>query len=415
MKLTRPPRKVYSVSTKQRPLFKYFFIALVVAGVAVISMEVIVGLSRESAHPESTSSVSKPQPKSVARTASASTPEQCLANLPLNFLVGQTLMVGIESDELTRQASLFKQYNIGGGLLMSAPANPSGSSIEQFKNSAASLGVPVLISTDEEGGGVQRFSVLGTLPSPEQAAVTMSPAQIQNLVATHGEKLKAIGIDMILGPLADVAPAQGSAVLGDRIFSSNPQTVSTYALAYVNGWEAAGLLPTLKHFPGMGSASGNTDNESATTPPLSYLQQHDFLPYEGSINSTGTAVMVGNQTVPNWSNGPASLSPTVDAYLRGVLGYKNNLLITDSLNAVAVTNVMPEAQAVVAAIKAGNDIALFVEPSSTNLTTDQNLFAQMETNLENAVNNGTIPKSQLLTSVARKLSAEHVSACSLSS
>jgi beta-N-acetylhexosaminidase len=322
-------------------------------------------------------------------------------------------MIGLPAADMSAQTQMLTDYKIGGAAVMTAPLNIHDGSILQFKKAAGSNGVPLLIATDEEGGAVQRFSVLGTLSSPEHVAFTMPAAQAQSMISRHGDLLHAIGIDMVFGPLADVAPAYGSSPLGARVFSSDPTTVQAYALAYVKGWQAAGMLPTIKHFPGMGSATGNTDYGPATTPALSQLKIRDFIPYDGAMANTGTAIMVGNQTVPGWFTGPASLSPIVDNYLRTELGYKNNLVITDSLSADAVTALTSESQAAVAAIVAGNDIALVVEAPDTNLTQNKALVASLTSALRQAVDGGTITKKQLETSVLRKFNAQHIDACTV--
>src|SRR6185295_5796265 len=123
------------------------------------------------------------------------------------------------------------------------------------------------------------------------------------------------------------------------------------------GWQDAGLYPTLKHFPGLGSATGNSDFQPSVTPPFENLVNKDLVPYK-KLNKSGTAVMIGNQVVPNFTNIPASLSPTVNKYLRNDLGYKDNLIITDSLDAKAVTENYSEASAVVYALISGNDMAV---------------------------------------------------------
>lgn len=350
-------------------------------------------------------------PTTSEQSQPARTVEQCADSLPVSFLAGQVLMIGIQADDLSSQAAIFKRYHVGGATLMSAPTNPYDGSIKRFKKEAGSRRDPVLISTDEEGGEVQRFSALGSLPAPEQAASTISPRKAQQLVTYVGRKLKAVGVDMVLGPLADVSPEHGSGPMGSRVFSSNPYAVSTYDRAYVHGWQAAGLIPTLKHFPGMGSASGDTDYEPATTPPLSSLKKRDFIPYK-ELAKSGTAVMVGNQTVPGWFKGPASLSSTVDRYLRKTLGYENTFIVTDALNAVAVTDVATEAHAVVDAIAAGNNMALIVESSSSPSSNTQ-FIKYLEAGLEKAVSKNAISKQQLANSVLRKLAAQHIAACSL--
>lgn len=338
------------------------------------------------------------------------TAEQCASSFPLDFLAGQVLMVGVQGDSLQSQAAVFADYGIGGAIMMTAPASPLDGSIGRFKAAAASHGVQPLVSTDEEGGIVQRFASLGRLPAPQTVAATTSVSAAERAVAAHGRQLKAAGLDMVLGPLADVAPLNGTSPLGSRVFSSDPARVKSYAAAYVDGWRAAGLLPTLKHFPGMGSATGNTDYQSATTPPLSSLKSHDFLAYRG-LAATGTAVMVGNQVVPGWSGGPANQSGTVVDYLRSQLGYKDNLLVTDALNAVAITNAKSIPQAVAGSLEAGMDMALLVPPAGTAAT--RQLAAGSEAALKAAVQQGELPKARLVAAVLHKLAAQHIAACSL--
>lgn len=344
----------------------------------------------------------------------ALTQEQCAEKLPVHVLVGQVLMVGLAGSQLSQQTDIFKKYHVGGAVIMSSPADPYDGSILAFKKNGGSREDPLLISTDEEGGFVQRFQDLGVLPAPATVAHAYNTAQAETMITRQGIKLKTIGIDMVLGPLADVAPLQGTSVLGSRVFSNNPSVVSDYVAAYVKGWQTAGLLPTLKHFPGLGSATDNTDFRPATTPPLSSLQQRDFLPYP-PLASSGTAVMIGNQNVPGWFSGPASLSPEANAYLRDTLGYANNMVITDSLDAAAITSTMSVSAAVVKAITAGNDMAIIVAPDPSSMTQDLNLslIEQSAAALERAVQDGTLPKHQLAVSVVRKLTAQHVLACSL--
>lgn len=323
-------------------------------------------------------------------------------------------MFGLPADEMADQAALFKHYQVGGVVLMTAPANPADGSIKAFKHAAASRGVPLLVATDEEGGEVQRFSVLGVLPAPADVVQMLTPPEAQQLIAAHAKKLQSAGLDMVLGPLADVAPQQSESPLGNRVFSNDPSVVRDYALAYVRGWQSAGLLPTLKHFPGMGAASGNTDFTPATTPPLASLKQRDFIPYTNAA-ATGMAVMIGNQNVPGWFVGPASLSPIVNQYLRHTLGYQNNFIITDSLAATAVTSALSIPDAAVKAIAAGNDMVIIVNPDAAIISADANrqLMHDTAAALQKAVQNSVITKQQLAQSVLRKLAAQHVSACAV--
>lgn len=351
-------------------------------------------------------------PPDVSRQKPIVTALSCVEEQPDGFLVGQVLMIGVSGQNLAARAALFRQLSLGGVVLTSAPLDPSDGSIQVFKMAAVSLGVSPIIASDEEGGMIQRFSALGTLPSPQEVAAVMTPAQAQQMVTQYGQKLKAAGVDMVLGPLADVAPAQGESVLGNRVFSDDPHTVAAFDRAYVQGWQAAGLTPVLKHFPGMGSATGNTDYTLATTPPLTSLQQRDFIPYEGGMADTATAVMMGNQTVPGWFSGPASLSPAADSYLRDTLGYHANLIITDSLSAVAVTSVTDQATAAVDAIIAGNDMAIVADPPG-DMHSDTALLQKIQAGLTAALHDGTLTRRRLAEAVARKLQTQRVDPCTI--
>jgi beta-N-acetylhexosaminidase len=356
-------------------------------------------------------------PSGVVRpmsSAAAKTALECTARMPVEVLAGQVLAIGLPANQMAAQAAMFKQFHIGGAVLMSSPANPNDGSIGQFKSAGGAAGWPLMISTDEEGGLVQRFTTLGVLPAPATVAVNDSTSQARALIASHGSKLKGVGVDMVLGPVADVSPDTGTGPLGDRAFSRDPGVVSSYARAYVQGWQDAGLLPVLKHFPGLGSATGNTDFVPATAPPLSTLVARDFIPYR-ALSGTGTGVMVGNQTVPGWFSGPASLSPTAVAYLRETLGYGDALVVTDSLDAKAVSSTTSFSAAAVQAIAAGSDIAIIVGSDPRGLTPQLNqaFISQAVTALVQAVQNGTLSKGRLVDAVARKLAAQRLAPCSL--
>ncbi len=159
---------------------------------------------------------------------------------------------------------------------MTWPAGATGAQLRAFKRAGK---LPLLISTDEEGGTVQRFRRVGVLPSASKVASTMTPAQAEQMIAAHAAKLHALGVDVANAPVVDVRPLQGLGPIGSRSFSTDPNVVSAFASAYVKGWESAGVLPVLKHFPGHGSASADSHTAEAVTPPLSQLRQRDLLPY----------------------------------------------------------------------------------------------------------------------------------------
>jgi beta-N-acetylhexosaminidase len=166
------------------------------------------------------------------------------------------------------------------------------------------------------------------------------------------------------------------------------------------------VVPVVKHFPGEGSASADTDVAPAATPPLSTLQQADLLPFEAAIRSGLPAVMVGNASVPGLSTAPASLSPSViTGLLRRQLGFQG-LVLTDALSATAISATgltVPEAS--VKALEAGADMVVF--DSATPDTDARAVVAAVEA----AVTSGALPPGQLDQSVGRVLDAKRVDLC----
>jgi beta-N-acetylhexosaminidase len=164
-------------------------------------------------------------------------------------------------------------------------------------------------------------------------------------------------------------------------------------LAFAQGLEAGGVLPVVKHFPGEGSATANTDDAPANTPPLATLEGADLLPFEAAIRAGLPAVMVGNASVPGLSSTPASLSPAViDGLLRQRLGFQG-LVLTDSLSAA------------VQAIEAGADMVLFTA-DDPNATTQSVVAAIVA-----AVTAGGLSVPQLDSAVSHVLMAKGVSLC----
>src|SRR5205809_818374 len=172
--------------------------------------------------------------------------------------------------------------------------------------------IGLLVMTDEEGGGVQRMAnLVGWLPWPAWMGSNWSAAQIQAAVTQVGSKMSADGVNMDLAPVIDVdgtnAAPSGTNPDGWRSFSGNTAVVSKDGIAFMNGLRSAGVIPVLKHFPGLGGSTGNTDNGSAQTLPWTTLQQVAIPPFAAAIAAGAPAVMVSNATVPGLTTLPASL------------------------------------------------------------------------------------------------------------
>ena len=120
---------------------------------------------------------------------------------------------------------------------------------------------------------------------------------------------------MDLAPVLDVDGGQGPDNQdpdGTRSFSDREAIASADGLAFAAGLEAGGVVPVVKHFPGLGGSTGNTDVMSAATPPWSTLKRVGLVPFENAVDAKIPAVMISNATIPGLTALPASVSPSVD-------------------------------------------------------------------------------------------------------
>jgi beta-N-acetylhexosaminidase len=380
--------------------------AVVLAGAAVVAdnLEKHQDNSGLSANPSNTASASpsphdRPSPKPTPKPP---TQLECIGKLPLSLKLAQKLMISADANTVTDISAVAAEYDLGGVILMGP--TPSAAATHDLQKAQT---YPLLVTTDQEGGTVQRYVSGGTLPAASDVPSLWSVTEARHRAETSDRYLKSQGVNMNLAPVADVAPAGGNSVLGSRIFSSDPAVVARYAGAYVQAGLTNGVLPTLKHFPGLGAATGNTDFGIASSPA-------ELGPYK-ALAGTKAAVMVGNQLVPNISDGlPASLSSAVVTdLLRGQLGYENNVVITDSLSAEAITQKYTIAQAAVRAWEAGADISLAVT-YQPGLTAEQQVSQILDIG-KTAVKSGQLDAAVVNRSIERlwSLPQKHIDACTL--
>jgi beta-N-acetylhexosaminidase len=196
----------------------------------------------------------------------------------------------------------------------------------------------------------------------------------------------------------DVSNQGADTVIGDRSFSNDPATVTAYAGAFARGLRAAGVLPVLKHFPGHGHGSGDSHTAGAvTTPPLSDLMTSDLVPYRTLTTEAPVAVMIGHLEVPGLTgNTPASLSAAAVNLLRsggyGGPGFNGPIFSDDLSSMAAISSRYGVAEAVLRALQAGTDVALWITTAEVPTVLDR---------LEKAVNGGELAMAAVEGSVLR--------------
>jgi beta-N-acetylhexosaminidase len=319
-----------------------------------------------------------------------------VAAMPPRARLAQRLMIGVDGSNPDSAISVIAAEHVGGVFIGGkATALLRGGALGRVQ--AAGGGLPVAIAVDDEGGRVQRIDTLdGSIPSARIMAATMNLAQVRALAGQRGRELRARGVTIDIAPVADVSDQPSGSVIGDRSFSDDPLRVAQYADAFAAGLRDGGVLPVFKHFPGHGHGTGDSHRGTVSTPPLAALRTDDLLPYRTLLSSGPAAVMVGHLDVPGLTGGqPATLSAPTYQLLRGEMGF-SGLVLTDDLGAMrAISNQHDLPDAVLDALQAGADMALWTSSARVD---------EVLTRLQAAQASGRLPGSD--ESVARVLAAK---------
>ena len=312
---------------------------------------------------------------------------------------------------------------VGGILFLGNHTAPSNLA-DQLRSveAAAQVTLTPLVMADEEGGGIQRLQgAVPSLPWARDLARTSSPTQVRALAARVGRAMLQSGVDVDLAPVLDLDGRPGPSETnpdGSRSFSAVPSVTTSYGVAFLEGLRSAGVLPVVKHFPGLGGASGNTDYGASTTPALSVLETAGLLPFRAAITAGAPAVMVSNAAIPGLTDNPAAVSSeAIDGLLRHTLGFQG-LVLTDSLSAGAIAQDglgVPSAAA--ASIAAGADMVLFgstLTHAQTILLSPPNVAATIS-HIVNAViaatASGSLSIDRLNNAVSHILTARNIDLC----
>ncbi|MGA7989418.1 MAG: glycoside hydrolase family 3 N-terminal domain-containing protein [Candidatus Dormiibacterota bacterium] len=378
----------------------------------VVSMS--TGCGSSSPGPSATASATAVATATPTPTAPVCSNASVLATWSVTQLAEQVIVIPVSETDV---ASITPEVAAGaGGVILFGSAAPAnlGAALRAVEASAPN-GIAPLVMTDEEGGVVQRMAnLVGSIPSARAMAATMSPSQIQALATSVARRMRGAGITMDLAPVVDLDAGAGpnnSDPDGTRSFSINPSTTAADANAFAAGLQAGGIIPVVKHFPGLGQASANTDVKPATTLPWTTLEGAGIVPFKDAIAAGAPAVMIANASVPGLTTLPASISPAaITDVLRDQLGFQG-LVMTDSLSAGALADIgYSVPKAVVAAVFAGADMVLYTAAAAqvASVTT------AIATSLVAAVTAGTLDRIRLENAALHVLTVKSVDLCAAS-
>lgn len=282
---------------------------------------------------------------------------------------------------------------------------------------------PLLLSADLEAGVGMRFEDTTYWPWAMAVAAAGDPALAERQGRIVAEEARAIGLNQIYAPVADVNRNPDNTVINVRSFGEDPQEVGRFVAAFVRGVQSGGVLATAKHFPGHGDTRTDSHRSLAVLDvSRERLEQVELPPFRAAISAGVASVMIAHMAVPALDatpappragalrdnpytkdpaevtvNGtvPASLSPAiVDGLLRGELGFRG-LVVTDAADMGALTDHYDPGEVAVRAILAGADQV----PKSGD--TDGAIAA-----VKKAVREGRISEGRLDAAVGRILAAK---------
>jgi len=290
-----------------------------------------------------------------------------LAGIERHFVVGY--------DDLATVREMVRDGHVGGIFLtrrnvVGKTAPEVADEIGGLQSIRREAGLPPLIVTaDQEGGPVSHLSP--PLPNPPAlSTLTALPSDQQRAAARRigteqGAALKAINITMDLAPVVDLKPLRDSGTLdlytriATRAISSDPGAVARIAAGFSEGLLASGIVPTAKHFPGLGRVTVDTHlfGTSLNAAPAD-LYATDWIPFRAVLGIRGAAVMLSHVALEGVDAGvPVSQSkPAVADLLRRQWGF-NGIAITDDLTMGAVQH-GGFCRAIEGALNAGIDLLL---------------------------------------------------------
>jgi beta-N-acetylhexosaminidase len=298
-------------------------------------------------------------------------------------LVGQKLMVRMGG---TRPSAKLLQRvrrgEIGGVVLLASNIRDRAQvrSLTGRLQRAARAGgqPPLLIAVDQEGGGVRRVPwAPPTRTVPGMGAIGSAKVAYRQGKAT-GRALRSLGINMDLAPVADIPRTRSSFMdRQGRVFSFDPDVTTRLADAFARGLGDAGVLATMKHFPGIGLATRNTDHFAGVIDASRRTLETDLRPYRRAIGNEIPVVMLSNATYPAYDPDRAagwSHAIAVDL-LRDELGF-TGMSLTDSLDGTANARGVSAGELAVKAARAGTDMILLTGSERTTARIYQRLLRE---------------------------------------
>ena len=314
-------------------------------------------------------------------------------------MVGQMFVVslgGTEPDYYIEK--MVRERNIGGVLLFgynmkSEEQVASLTTALQKLSMTSEPAIPLFIGVDQEGGEIESAPWVTPQPAAAEIGQGGDPRIARAISEQMGNELQRAGVNTDFAPVVDTG---FGAAIGERSYSDDPRLVSEMGAAAVEGFQAAGVVASAKHFPNHGPAPSDSHvSLPVVDHDLATVRSYDLPPFRAAIDAGVPMVMAGHLVYPALDpEKPASLSEKSMRMLRKDLGF-DGVIVTDDLAMEGANGGEPPAGAAVEAVKAGADMLIISSPPQEQ--------ADAYDAVVKAVRSGEIPEEQLRASTERIL------------
>ena len=329
--------------------------------------------------PEPAASSAAPSPTAAASpapsaTETATATDGALAGWSLEEKVGQLMMVGVDAQAPKQSSNEAVDTHHVGNIFIAGRTTAGSQATQKVISSFTSKvgpgtthATPMLVATDQEGGEVQVLAGSGFSDIP--SALDQSAQPRDQLVAsarTWGKELADVGVNMNLAPVADLVdiarPASNEPIgRWGREYGHDAATVSSQAGAFAEGMQASKVIPTYKHFPGLGRVKDNTDTSAGVVDSTTTRSADTAVSviFGAAIAAGAPVIMVSSATYSLIDpSAPAVFSSTiVTDMLRREMGF-SGVVITDDVSAAVQVQEVGAGDRAVRAIRAGCDLVL---------------------------------------------------------
>ena len=366
----------------------------------IVAALIAMSIAQPASPSASTEPVASPGAKPYSRHPSAEAlkwADKELKLMSLDEKIGQLIAIGLNATFLNQDSETFKDLrhqvvdnHVGGIILFRGPVYESVVIVNRMQQLAR---YPLLISADLEAGAGMRFDDTVNFPWNMAVGATGNPEYARRQGELTAREARALGIQQIYAPVADVNNNAANPVINVRSYGEDPAEVAKLVAAFVEGAQHGGVIATAKHFPGHGDTA--TDSHRGL-PEIDVTRERlnsvELVPFRAAVNAGVGAVMDGHIGLPlidptaitplprdvklkaietddageiivEKGTMPTTLSPVMNRILRNELSF-DGLIVTDAMSMSGLTLYFTQEEASVRALEAGADLLL--KPADTD-------------------------------------------------